>query len=151
MSGVVDPNSEEAARRRAALSASSLTSEEFARRKARLARWLWALGAAASATVLLALFAQPLALGYVTMMTGALALPIAWWMLRGALEPLFGKGNDWPAVDPITSVTLSSALFIVLALTRPELAETLGGMIWGAMFGVAATLAVVGWIARRFD
>ena len=112
------------------------------RRKAGLVRWGWAVMSAATATTLLALFVPSLASGYLTTLVGALAVPVAWRMLAER------KGGA-PLRDPVVSVALSSALFVVLAATRPETAERLGGMLVGTIVAVFVALVASSWLARR--
>ena len=112
------------------------------RRKAVLVRWGWAILSAATATTLLALFVPSLAAGYLTAIVGALAVPIVWRLLaKRESGALLG--------DPVASVALSSALFVVLAATRPETAERLGGMLAGTIVAVLVVLAVASRLSRR--
>ena len=141
----VDPNSDEARRRRAELSRPDEAVSDARRAAVPYARA--ALLAAATAIVLA--FARPeLVRGYAWLVAALAALPFLHTVFVGAAT------NGWVVprpfgLRPFATVATATVAFTALLSVRPSLAATAGPALAGGLVGIVLAGAALRWVAVR--
>ena len=138
----VDPDSDEARRRREELGEVSPTGRRARR---------YAVASLVPLLTLVALFATApeLAASYGTFVVVVIASPFVLMIVVGMLTDGDFIPNPF-VLHPITSIVIATLVFLALAIFAPGLLEAIGGMAVGVVVTVLIAVGVLAWIAGLF-